>query len=121
MRSRSRESTPWKRNGHMDQKELHRLSLKESESDELELLRAEEEVCKKLNDINKSWSDELITVLKEKVSRLEAQPDKTSSVHIEQDRSTMQENPIIPIGEPGNIPDGGLWPLRQPTLPKCSG
>ena len=43
-------------------------------------------------------------MFKEKVSRLEAQPDKTSSVHVEQDSSTIQENPMILIGEPSNIP-----------------
>ena len=56
--------------------------------------------------------------MKEKVSRLEAEPDKTSSVHVEQSSSTRQKNPIIPIVEPGNIPDGRrLHPLRLVTLP----
>ena len=136
------------------QKELHRFSVKESESDEnilqlqqelsaiteiadkcewnlemmrrgheLELMRAKEEVRKELNDVNKKELEscnELITPLKEKVSRLEAQPDKTSSVHVERNSSTIQENPIILIGELGNIPDGGLQLLRLPTLPKFS-
>ena len=57
----------------------------------------------------------MTTPLKE-VSRLEAQADKTSSVCVEQDSSTIQENPIFLIGEPGDIPDGQLQLLRQPTL-----
>ena len=67
------------------------------------MLRAKEEVRKELNDVDKNElesCDELITSLK-RVSRLEAQADKTSSVHVEQDSSTIQENPIILIGEPG--------------------
>ena len=88
------------------------------------MLRAKEEVCKELNDVDKKElesCDELITPLKE-ISRLEAQPEKISSVHVhvEQDSSTIQENPIILIGEPGDIPDGGLQLLKLPTLPKFS-
>ena len=131
------------------QKELHRLTVKESVSDEnilqlqqellavteiadkcewkLEMvrrtmLRAKEEVRKELNDVDKKElesCDELITPLKE-ISRLEAQPEKISSVHVEQDSSKIQENPIILIGETGDIPDGGLQLLRLPTLPKFS-
>ena len=67
------------------------------------MLRAEEEVRKEQNDVDKKEldsCDESITSLKE-VSRLEAQPDKISSVHVEHDSSTIQKNPIILIGEPG--------------------